>query len=186
MTMRYEELTNAVRGRMRQGFEQELIDSNRYVSPILTESGRLAFDEALLSAIDAGNEESLARSLMNADYWTEKDARGRTINVEQAAHRIATSEFNTWYVWALSRILQDEGESQFQVYRAADPKWTSSDCAAHEGVIYPIEAVIDGHRIKYWPEPGLKDAFSIPAGPGCHHTIRRVGAMTSEPAESHE
>ncbi len=46
--------------------------------------------------------------------------------------------------------------------------------AEHEGLIVSVREVYDGHRARYWPEPGNADAFSIPFGPGCHHVIRRV------------
>jgi hypothetical protein len=93
--------------------------------------------------------------------------------MQAAAERLAVTEFNTWYVRGLAKRLLDEGVTQCQVYRAALPKWEPADCTKHEGQAYPVKDVYDGHRAKYWPEPRNPNAFSIPAGPSCHHTIRR-------------
>jgi hypothetical protein len=33
--------------------------------------------------------------------------------------------------------------------------------------------VYDGHRARYWPTEN-PTAVSVPFGPNCHHTIRRI------------
>jgi hypothetical protein len=44
----------------------------------------------------------------------------------------------------------------------------------HEGRIVDVKTIYDNHRARYWPEPGDREAFSIPVGPGCHHMIKRT------------
>lgn len=73
-----------------------------------------------------------------------------------------------------SARLAYEGEDSCRVYRAAPAKWEIAECSVHEGNVFPLTAVIGGHRARYWPAPGNPDAFSIPAVPGCHHTIQRI------------
>jgi hypothetical protein len=107
-------------------------------------------------------------------YWRAADVRGRRVNVAQASERLAITEFNTWYVAGLAARLQEEGETCCRVYRAAIPKRESAGCSAHEGQTYALEEIIAGHRVGYWPPPGVPGKLSIPAGPGCHHTIERV------------
>ena len=79
----------------------------------------------------------------------------------------------------LAARLQDEGETHCRVYRGATPKWESAWCSAHEGQTYALAEIIAGHRIGYWPPPGAPGKLSIPAGPGCHHTIERAEAELS-------
>lgn len=74
----------------------------------------------------------------------------------------------------LAHRLVSEGETECEVYRASEPKFKHASCSVHEGRAYPLPSIIDGHRAGYWPEPGDPEKLSIPAGPGCHHTIRRV------------
>lgn len=78
------------------------------------------------------------------------------------------------YVRRLSMRLMEEGVEFCQAYRAAQPKWNPGECAEHEGQLFRVRDIHDGHRARYWPEPGKPTAISIPFGPGYHHTIRRA------------
>ena len=128
------------------------------------------------------NEEILAISLAKQNYWKRSEtvvpkvrrAYTRPIDPSVAAERLAITEFNTWYVRGFAKRLIDEGVTQCQVYRAGIPKHAPAECSKHEDQIYSVKEVYDGHRARYWPEPGNPNAFSIPAGPNCHHTIRRI------------
>ena len=180
MGMAFEELDTKTRDLMLSEFEAEQTGGNPYVSKGLSAEGRAAFPACMREAIKHGDEATLAASLTRADCWNPTEHyvrkgihRERRVNVRQAAERLALTEFNTWYVRGLSKRLMDEGVKHCQVYRAAIPKWEPSECQIHEGRILPVEEIYRGHRVKYWPEPGNPDAFSIPFGPGCHHTIRR-------------
>lgn len=179
--MEFVELDDKTRQYMIKEFEGEQSGGNPYKPKALSKVGHTNFPRLVREAIQTGNEETLIRSLSDPTYWnpTETYIRGgaeyqRHINVTQASERLGLTEFNTWYVRGLSRRLMDEDVTQCEVYRGAMPKWEPAECAAHEGEILPVETIYHGHRAKYWPEPGNPDAMSIPFGPGCHHTIRRV------------
>ena len=103
------------------------------------------------------------------------------MNPAQASERLAITEFNTWYVAGLAARLQEEGATHCLVYRAGSPKWQAAGCSVHEGQTYTVAEIIAGHRIGYWPPPGVRGRLSIPAGPGCHHTIERAEAELSRP-----
>ena len=47
------------------------------------------------------------------------------------------------------------------------------ECTGLEGKIVQVKKIYDGHRAKYHPYENIS-AFSIPSGPYCHHTIRRI------------
>ena len=106
-------------------------------------------------------------------------ARQRSVNPTQASERLAITEFNTWYVAGLAARLQEEGATHCRVYRAGIPRRQPAECSVHEGQTYDVAEIITGHRIGYWPPPGVPGQLSIPAGPGCHHTIERVEAELS-------
>jgi hypothetical protein len=108
-------------------------------------------------------------------YVLKGVTRERQVNVAQATERLCLTEFNTWYVRGFASRLREEGVTHCQAYRAAVPKWEPGECAAHEGQVYSVQEIYEGHRRRYWPEPGDTTAASIPFGPGCHHTIRRSG-----------
>lgn len=181
MEMDFEELDGTTRDWMLRQFEAEEASGNPSRSKALSPAGLDAFPDLMRNAIRTGNEVSLAADLNRPDYWDPTETyvrngvtRERKRNIAQAAQRLALTEFNTWYVAGLAHRLVDEGETEGQVYRAAEPKFEHASCSTHEGRVYSLADIIAGHRAGYWPEPGDPDRFSIPAGPGCHHTIRRV------------
>lgn len=123
-------------------------------------------------AIKQGTEVSLGNALADSSFWNSTEtyvrdgiSRERNRNVQQSSERLATTEFSTRYVRGLARRLLDEGAKSCQVYRGAQPKWEPGECSEHEGKIVDLKAIYKNHRARYWPEPGNKDAFSIPFGP---------------------
>lgn len=178
--MDFEELDEMTRLSMSSEFEAERRGPSPYRSHALTAVGVVAFDEAMQVAMTSGNEATLAASLLTAEYWNPEEEyirngvlRTRRVNVGHAAGRLALTEFNTWYVRGLAARLMSEGVELCQAYRAAQPKWESADCCAHEGQVLAVRDVYAGHRARYWPPPGDPMRVSIPFGPSCHHTIRR-------------
>lgn len=177
----FEELDEITRHWMLEEFLAEENSGMPYRSPRLSQEGLDAFPREMEKALREGNEESLFMALANAVYWKKAEnfhRSGRTyqkkINPVEAAKVLAYSEFNTWYVRGFSRRLMEEGETYCEVYRAA-PAWQPRpECLSHEGKIFEVKLIYNGHRAKYWPSPGNPNAFSIPVGPNCHHSIRRV------------
>lgn len=181
MTMNYEELDEVTRGYMVTEFEAEEQSENPYRSKALSASGLEVFPGFVRQAIQTGNEQTLVQAINNPTYWkpTEEYVRAgvprtRRRNIAQASQRLGLTEFSTWYVRGLAKRLIDEGVDKCQVYRGEEPKWEPGECAEHEGLVVSPQEVYEGHRARYWPEPGNPGTFSIPFGPGCHHVIRRV------------
>ena len=181
MTLVLEELDPTTREYMLREFESEIASSTPYVPATLSETGIAAWPELARSAIREGDDATLLASLLaDPTLFRSHEAnlrkgatRPAVINHRQASDRLATSEFNTWYVRGLSARLLAEGVTEVEVYRAAPPKWKIASCAAHEGRIVQVQVVYDGHRSAYWPESN-PTAFAIPFQAGCHHSIRRV------------
>ena len=176
MTMIFTELDETTREWMLQRFEAEESGGNPYRSEVLSQLGLAHWPDVMRQAITDpdGSEVTLADALERPDYWRAADVRGRRVNPGQASERLAITEFNTWYVAGLAARLQEEDVTRCRVYRAGIPKWQPAECSVHEGQTYEVAEIIAGHRIGYWPSPGVPGRLSIPAVPGCHHTIERV------------
>jgi hypothetical protein len=173
--MYFEELNSTTRQYMLDEFEQEEVGGNPYRGRLLSPEGNAAFPNLMRQAILSGNEQTLILSLTNSQYWqsVEPYSKGvRRINFRQQAERLGLSEFNTWYVRGLSKFLLQEDATHCQVYRAAEPKGARETCSFYEGQTFLVEEVYRGHRAQYWPVSNPQ-AFSVPFGPNCHHTIRR-------------
>jgi hypothetical protein len=132
------------------------------------------------SALRSGSEVSLAQALARREFWKSVEhrvnRRGRWIAAampRNANEVLAWTEFLTWYTRAVAGQLLDEGSEECLVYRAA-PAWQPRcECQSLEGRTVRTRDVYNGHRARYWPVV-LPEAFSIPVGPNCHHTITRV------------
>jgi len=181
MAFGFEELTPDVRRRAREELERELSAPPIYFSPRLSAIGKRQFYRHVGEALDFGNVESLEAALLDGRLWNETEewtrdgtTRTRKVNHVANAKMMAITEFNTWYVRGLCSILLDAGIADCEVYRAGAAWEPRAECLEHDGRTYAVLDVYNGHRIRYWPEPGQREAFSIPVGPNCHHTIRRV------------
>jgi hypothetical protein len=178
---KFEELDDITRKWMLEEFLAEERSGNPYRSSRLSHSGLEVFPKEMEKSIREGNEETLVQALSNSAYWQalETSHRGvkpysKSISPRKAAEALAYTEFNTWYVRGFARRLIEEGEKSCQVYRAA-PAWEPrAECLKHEGKIYDVKEIYNGHRAGYWPPPGNPNVLSIPVGTYCHHSIRRV------------
>jgi len=178
--MIFTELDGTTREWMLRCFEAEESGGNPYRSEVLSPLGLARWPDLMRQAITdpGGNEVTLAAALNRPGYWRAADARGERVNPAQASERLAITEFNTWYVAGLAARLREEGVTDCRVYRAGIPRWQAAGCSVHEGQTYAVAEIIAGHRVGYWPAPGVPGRLSIPARPGCHHTIERVAALS--------
>jgi hypothetical protein len=177
--MRYDDLDQETRKWMLLEFREEQA-AGPYLSPSLSAEGRRRFPGLMEEAIVQGTEETLAASLEPGELWAEYEpvpgGGVRRTDRKRAARELARTEFNTWYVRGLSRRLMEQGEDLVQVYRADDAAVEEGDeCAAYENRVFEVRFVYNGHRAKYWPRSNPA-AFSVPSGPRCRHSVRRIPA----------
>lgn len=179
--MNFEELDSETRRWMLTRLDLEEAMPVRYRPKNLSKEGEAEYPRLLRGVIESstGSEVSLAQALSDQAFWQATrfyERKGKIVEARidpfVAARRLALTEFNTYYVAGLAHRLQSEGINDCEVYRAADPVGDRASCSDHEGQRYLLTEVISGHRATYWPQADL-DAFSIPAGPNCHHSIRR-------------
>lgn len=180
MVLSLEELDAVTRAHMEQEFLAER-NENPYLSERLTAYGAEVWPQMMLDAIRGGDDDTLIYALRSVpgvlmqreSFRTRRgELRSRVINPYQASELLAVGEFGTWYVRGLAARLLAEGVEEVEVYRAAPPRWAIGACARHEGLRVATQTVYDGHRAGYWPVEN-PNAFSVPFGPGCHHSIRR-------------
>jgi hypothetical protein len=99
------DLDRTTRECMLQEFDREQA-TLPYISPVLSAYGRSVWPSLMREAIEMGDDVSLFNDLLavpsvfiqQESYRRQGVTRMRTVNARQAAERLATSEFNTWYV----------------------------------------------------------------------------------------
>lgn len=176
--MKFEELDDKTRECMLREFEDEESGGCPYRSKYLSPIGKKVFHDLMRTAIKGGDEKTLWQSLSKQSYWnTTMPASTKSgykrIDLKSASKRLSLTEFNTWYTRGFARRLMEEKEEQCQVYRAETAPRQRQECTMYEGMLFNVKKIYDGHRKKYHPKINIT-AFSIPTGPNCHHTIRRV------------
>ena len=177
--LKFEELDNETRKWMLLEFEEEC-NKDPYLSYRLSSIGKEKFREIMKKAINSGDIVSLRYSLSNPSFWqqTESVIRGNTshervIDPNKAAKLLAHTEFTTWYTRGFARRLMEEDVDSCEIYRAEMAGTPRCECTQLEGKKIKVKDVYDGHRAKYHPIQN-NSAFSIPSGPSCHHTIKRL------------
>ena len=161
-------------------FEKEENGRNPYRSSRLNSTGKKKFRKIMEDVINLGHIDSLTHNLSDPFLWnqTELYRRGdttydRKIDPNHAAKSLAHTEFTTWYTRGFARRLIEENIDSCEIYRAGEAQAPRCECTQLEGEIVKVKKIYDGHRTKYHPNQNPK-AFSIPSGPYCHHTIRRI------------
>lgn len=174
----FEELDEVTRRWMLAEFrlEQSRRDLPPYRPRRISPAGMRVFADVMESALAGGDETDLAAALSAPELWRVPD--GGTGDeaariARQYAERFAFTEFNTWYVRGLSRRLLEEGVPLCEVYRAAPSYRPRGECGSLEGRRLAVAEVYAAHRARYHPVAD-PEAVSIPFGPNCRHSIRRV------------
>lgn len=139
------------------------------------------FVRAMERALSEGDEISLMEDLTDPSLWDEYSVRpGKRRLVEYTdrydvqAKRFAITDFNTWYVRGLAARLIEERVDRCEIYRADAAYQPRNECRRLEGLQLSVSQVYEGHRIRYHAVRVDRRALSIPVGPNCHHSIRRI------------
>jgi len=132
-------------------------------------------------AINEGNEVTLEKDLCNASFWVstttvhrKETTYTKKVDYRVAAKTFALTEFNTWYVRGLAKRLLDEGAKECEVYRADTAVEPRCECTSWQTQKFDAKIIYDGHRKRYHHENVDRAAISVPSGPNCHHSIKRI------------
>lgn len=148
------------------------------------------FLQTMEEALSNGNEVTLMEDLTDPRLWDELSIRpGKRRMVEYRdpydvqAKRFALTDFNTWYVRGLAARWIDEAVEMCEIFRAEAAYQPRNECGRLEGVQLSVAEVYAGHRIRYHAEIVDRRALSVPLGPNCHHSVRRISILShSAPA----
>lgn len=151
----------------------------------LTPEGWAAFGDVMREALAQYDDDWLYGRMGDPRFWQPRLPRRRrggrgfttyAVNRPEHLRRLCFGEFNVAYIRGLASALIDRGETEALIYRAADAAEPRAECSLWEGTTVGLGRVIAGHRARYWPPPGHPDAWSLPTGVNCHHSIRAVGS----------
>lgn len=162
----FRELDDTTRKYMIKALDED--ESNGLiVSKLMTDVGLAMLPSALRDSILRGDENTLASSMRDFEFWLPHDAAGKTVNALSSSKRLAMTEFSTMYTRGLCLRLKDDGVSKCRVYRAGYAKNPRCECASREGTLVDVDTLLANHR--QYDSPGPR----IPFGPNCHHSICR-------------
>lgn len=150
----------------------------------LTPIGWDCFADAMPDALIGHNDDWLRERMSDLSYWdthltrnTKQGVKLVDYNKPDAIQKLCYGEFNIAYIRGLATALSARGEMECVIYRADSAYVPRGECSEWEGKQFSLQAVIDGHRARYWPpDKSDRSLFSVPSGPNCHHSIRAVGA----------
>lgn len=157
MGLRYENLDPETRRLMLEEIETD--GDALYISNYLDNTGRERYPHLLRDAAEQGNDDSLAEAL-NAErcFKTHTERRKPTGGVTMAkvpvtaAQTLAESQFNMYYIRALSRRAIDSGQP-ITVYRAKEVSRPRPESEAMIGTQLDPEEVLTALRETLGVEP---------------------------------
>lgn len=180
--MIYEELTPRVRVMMLAEFYDEQSRPKPYRPKILTVVGDSLFCTIMEEHLSKGDDVGLHIALSPPRYWVERGTRNTKngpvsyfLSADVRAKTFAITDFNTWYVRGLCKVLLEEGVTDCELYRAEDAYMPRGECSFLEGRTLSVLQFYQGHRARYHPDDTKNPStLSVPFGPNCHHSIRRI------------
>jgi hypothetical protein len=149
----------------------------------LIEAGWDQWAEVMPDALENRNDDWLWGQMNDPTLWRSHRPRRlksggysqMRVNLKGACDLLCFGEFNIAYVRGLAHWLQGQGETECVVYRAQTAGEPRCECTDWEGERFALRDVIAGHRARYWPSDTKRpEAFSVPSGFNCHHSIRRI------------
>jgi len=135
MPLELSDLNACTRQFMLAELEDDVRAGRLYVSPHLSERGRLDYENLLRAAIETGTEASFAQELQALDRvrashrWRRIDEDELAANLE-AATMLAEREFHRFYLRGLCRRAVDERVRTLVIYRARLTSQTRSTADA--------------------------------------------------------
>jgi hypothetical protein len=150
-------------------------------SSSLANAGWLRWATAMRDALASHDDDWLVNEMDNPAFWNpfliRKTKNGSTqvdYDKRDALEKLCFGEFNVAYIRGLAYALVARGDTECLVYRAGTAAEERSECSNWENQSVSLSQVIAGHRVRYYPAPGDRSAWSLPTGPNCHHSIRSV------------
>jgi len=143
-----------------------------FISNRLTEAGRREWRLLLVSAINGGDDQTLATSLKHGGYLSTAETatrNGKTFTKAvpvAAAETLAEGEFNRFYIRGLCRRAADLGIVELEIYRAKPVMKPRPESEAKIGTRIDASSLLRDLR----DNVGIDTALGVPAGPNSGRT----------------
>jgi len=173
MGMNFVNLDDKTRGLMLEELEQDVAANKLYLSPRLSDAGRRNYEKLLRSAIQNGDDVSLANSLaglLKAYEQRAKPSGGYTTAKvpTTAPETLAEGEFNRFYCRGVCRRAIEEGLAEVEVYRAKAVRDPRPQSQALVGSKVKADRLLHDLRTNI----GVDTALGVPAGPNSGLSVR--------------
>lgn len=160
---------------MLEELEYDLSRGALYLSPNLNERGMRAWESLLRSAIETGDEVSLASNLSSQGclkaYTQRRTPKGNitTAKVSKNAHEmLAEGELNRFYIRGLCRRAQEDDIAELVVYRAKAVRNPRPESQVKIGAKLPVDKLLGDLR----KNVGVDTALGVPAGPNSGLSVK--------------
>jgi len=173
MGMNFVNLDEKTREFMLNELEQDIASNKLYLSPRLNDAGHRNYEKMLRSAIQNGDDVSLANSLVGLFREYEQRAKPSggytTARIPNTAHEtLAEGEFNRFYCRGVCRRATEEGLEEIEVYRAKAVLNPRPQSQALVGSKIKADRLLNDLRTNI----GVDTALGVPAGPNSGLSVR--------------
>ncbi|MGB8060901.1 MAG: hypothetical protein WCF26_03330 [Candidatus Sulfotelmatobacter sp.] len=182
MALEYPDLDGTTRQYMLEELDLDVKEGRLYVSPRLSGKGVADYATLLRSAMESGDDASLAGELrkdgrLNATEQRRKPKGGYTTAAVPvtAADTLAEGEFNRFYARGLCRRTKVEGDSELKVHRAKDVQNPRPQSEALIGsTLDPEKLLLDLRQ-----SIGVEPALGLPPGPNSGLSVKIIKILTT-------
>ncbi len=173
MGMNFVDLDDKTRGFMLDELAQDVTANKLYFSPRLSDVGRRNYEKLMRSAIQTGDDVSLANSLagMFKEYEQRTKKSGGYTNAKvpiTAPETLSEGEFNRFYCRGVCRRAIDEGLEEVEVYRAKPVR----EQRPQSQVLVGSKLRADRFLHDLQTNIGVDLALGVPAGPNSGISVR--------------
>ncbi len=174
MPLNLKDLDEQTREFMIEEIEHDINNGTLYISPRLTEGGVNEYPTLLRTAIENGNDDSLATNLRSHGLLKETEQRNTRGGITiakvpiTAADTLAEGEFNRFYIRGLCRRAIKNGIQELIIYRAKEVSNPRPESEARLGKSIDSETLLQDLR----KNPGVEPALGLPSGPNSGLSVR--------------
>jgi hypothetical protein len=182
MALHYPDLDGTTRQYVLEELELDIKEGRLYVSPRLSAKGVADYPALLRSAMESGDDTSLAAELrkegrLNATEQRRKPKGGYTTAAVPvtAADTLAEGEFNRFYARGLCRRTQVESDRELKVHRAKEVENPRPQSEALIGsAVDPEKLLLDLRQ-----SIGVEPALGVPPGPNSGLSVKIIKILTT-------
>ena len=175
MMLRLENLDDRTRRYMLDELDADVAQGTLYMSPRLSERGQADYEGLLRTAIESGDDVSLAASLRSPGRMratrprrTPKGGATPAKVPATAPETLAEGEFNRFYARGLCRQALEDGVNELVIYRAKEVRNPRPDSRAKIGTRIDARALLEDLRT----HRGIEPALGLPPGPNSGLSVR--------------